>query len=242
MKKSHFTLPSLLAAALLAFVPGTSHADDNVILRDDFQSGKKQWDWHGDIEGGQLILTALADSQYAGSQTALKPEVQIGATNDQATHLHFVIDGISAGADGTAEARIFLVPLPLKNPTFADPSGGNALSLIITASKAKGTLSLALYNRTNTSEPGYGQKLYSATLPLESFPLTVDWYLSHQGYNLTLDKSAQTIDGSRRESWELGAPWDGQLRFAARIVNITAGEKSELRLSDFALSSGAMPE
>ena len=236
-------IPALLAAALLSLGTSPTHADETPIVSDDFQSGKKLWDWHGDVEGGQLVLTALADTQYAGSQIALKSEVRIGATNEDALHLHFVIDGITPGPDGTAEARLFLVPVPLKNPTFADPSSTpSALSLIVSANTAKGTLSISLFNRTNSTEPGYGTKLYSATLPADSFPLTVDWYLSQQAYQLTLGKPAQTIDGSRQESWELGEPWNGELRFVMRIVNITAGAKSELRLSDFSLSSGIMPE
>lgn len=233
----------LLVAALLSLGTSPSHADEIPIVSDDFQSGKKLWDWHGDVEGGQLILTALADTKYAGSQTVLKPEVRIGATNDDALHLHLVIDGITSGTDGTAEARLFLVPAPLKNPTFADPSSNpSALSLIVSANAAKGAISISLFNRTNSTEPGYGTKLYSATLPADSFPLTVDWYLSQRAYKLNLGKPAQTVDGSRQESWELGEPWNGELRFVMRIVNITAGAKSELRLSKFSLSTGAMPE
>lgn len=235
--------PALLAAALLSLGAAPSRADETPIVSDDFQAGKKLWDWHGDVEGGQLVLTALADTQYAGSQIALKPEVRIGATNEDALHLRLVIDGITAGPDGTAEARLFLVPAPLKNPTFADPSSTpNALSLIVSANTAKGSLSISLFNRTNSTEPGYGTKLYSASLPADSFPLSVDWYLSQKAYKLNLGKSAQTVDGSRQESWELGEPWNGELRFVMRIVNITAGAKSELRVSDFSLSSGPIPE
>lgn len=236
-------IPALLAAALFSLGAAPSPADEIPIVSDDFQSGKKLWDWHGDVEGGQLVLTSLADTQYAGSQILLKPEVRIGTTNEDALHLHVVIDGITAGADGTAEARLFLVPAPLSNPTFADPSGTpSALSLIVSANAAKGALSISLFKRTNSTEPGYGTKLYSATLPMDSFPLTVDWYLSQKAYKLNLGKPAQTIDGSRQESWELGEPWNGELRFVMRIVNITAGAKSELRLSEFSLSTGAMPE
>lgn len=236
-------IPALIAVALLSLGAPPSRAAETPIVSDDFQSGKKLWDWHGDVEGGQLILTSLADTQYAGSQIALKPEVRIGATNEDALHLHLVIDGITSGPDGTAEARLFLVPAPLKNPTFADPSSTpSALSVIVSANSAKGTLSVSLFNRTNSTEPGYGTKLYSATLPADSFPLAVDWYLSQKAYKLNLGKPAQTIDGSRQESWELGEPWNGELRFVMRIVNITAGAKSELRLSKFSLSTGAIPE
>jgi hypothetical protein len=243
MQSAFKKIPLLLAAALLLLATVPSRADDMPVVSDDFQSGKKLWDWHGDVEGGQLVLTALGDTQYAGSQILLKPEVRIGATNEDALHFHFVIDGITAGADGSAETRLFLVPAPLKNPTFADPSSTpSALSLILSANTAKGTLSISLFNRTNSSEPGYGTKLYAATLPADSFPLTVDWYLSQKAYKLNLGKPAQTVDGSRQESWELGEPWNGELRFVMRIVNITAGAKSELRLSKFSLSTGAMPE
>lgn len=237
------TFPALLATALLALGAAPSRADETPLVTDDFQSGKKLWDWHGDVEGGQLVLTSLGDTQYAGSQILLKPEVRIGATNEDALHIHLVIDGISTGPDGAAEARLFLVPTPLANPTFADPSSTpNALSLIVSANSAKGVVSISLFNRTNSSEPGYGAKIYSATLPMDSFPLSVDWYLSQKAYKLKLGKPAQTVDGSRQESWELGEPWNGELRFVMRIVNITAGAKSELRLSDFSLSTGAMPE
>ncbi len=234
---------SILATALLALGAVPARADDAPIARDDFQSDMKLWDWHGEIRSGHLVLTSLNDSQYGGSQVLLKPEVRIGAANEKALHIHLVIDGIQSGAEGTAEARLFLVPAPLQNPTFADPSATpSALSVIVSSNASKGSISVALYNRTNSTEPGYGTKLYSATLPKDSFPLTVDWYLSAKAYKLNLNKPAQTIDGSRQESWELGAPWDGPLRFVMRIVNITSGAHSELSLSDFSVTNGAIPE
>lgn len=233
---------SLLVAALFSLIP-VVQAEEMPVANDDFQSGKKIWDWHGDIEGGELTLTALADTQYGGSQILLKPELRIGSTNEDALHLHLVINGINAGVEGTAEARLFLVPAPLSNPTFADPSSNpSALSLIVTSNAAKSVISIALFNRTKSAEPGYGMRLYSATLPADSFPLTVDWYLSSKAYKLKLGKEAQTVDGSRQESWELGEAWSGALRFVMRIVNITAGEKSQLRVSDFAATNGPIPE
>jgi hypothetical protein len=241
MKMNFLKFP--LAAAVLFSLGSFVRADDAPLFKDDFQSGKKLWDWHGDVEGGKLVLTSLADTQYAGSQILLKPEVRIGATNEDALHLRFVIEGIHAGADGMAEARFFLVPAPLSNPTFADPSGApNALSLIVSANAAKGVVSISLFNRTNSTEPGYGAKLYSATLPADSFPLAVDWFLSQTAYKLSLSKPAQTVDGSRQENWTLGEPWNGELCFVMRIVNISAGVKSELRLSEFSASTGAIPE
>jgi len=243
MQTKTIKILGLLTAILCSLGTVLANAEEIPIVNDDFQSGKKLWDWHGDVEGGELILTSLAETQYAGSQILLKPEVQIGSTNENALKVHFVINSITAGADGTAEARLFLVPSPLSNPTFADPSASpSALSLFVSANAAKGVLAISLFKKTNSTEPGYGSKLYSATLPLDSFPLTVDWYLSQNAYKLNLGKPAQTIDGSRQEAWELGETWNGELRFVMRIVNITAGAKSELRLSDFALSSGAIPE
>jgi hypothetical protein len=242
MKTTRRKYASFIVAALFSLSPVT-HAGETLVVGDDFQSGKTQWDWHGDIADGKLVLTSLNDSQYGGSQILLKPEVQIGDSDKDALHIHLVIDGITSDNDGTAEARIFLVPAPLDNPTFADPSStSSALTLLIGSNATKGTISIALFNRTNSTEPGYGMKLYSATLPVESYPLTVDWYLSRKAYKLNLGKPAQTIDGSRQESWELSAPWNGSLRFVMRIVNITAGAKSALRVSDFSISTGAIPE
>lgn len=236
-------IPSLLVAALISVAAPLSQAEESLIIGDDFQSGKTLWDWHGDVEGGQLVLTSLSDSQYGGSQILLKPEIQIGASDEDSLHIHLVIDGITSGTDGTAEARLFLVPSPLNNPTFVDPSSTpSALTLIVSSSATKESISISLFNRTNSTEPGYGVRLYSATLPIDSFPLTVDWYLSQKAYKLNLGKAAQTVDGSRQESWELGEPWDGNLRFVMRIVNITDGAKSELRVSDFSLSSAPIPE
>lgn len=243
MKTTLKYISALFTSALLILGSTSSHAEEKLILKDDFQSGKEHWDWHGDIEGGKLVLTSLAESQYAGSQILLKPEVKIGASNENALHIRLVIDSITAGPDGTAEARLFLVPAPLSNPTFADPSSTpSALTLMVGYNKAKSNISISLFNRTNSTEPGYGIKLYSATLPADSFPLAVDWYLSQTAYKLNLGKPAQTVDGTRQDSWKLGAPWQGNLRWVMRIVNIAGDVKSELRVSDFSISSGPIPE
>lgn len=237
---SKFT--AILAAAL-AWLAIATRASEIPIVSDDFKSGKEQWDWHGEVGAGELALTSLTEAQYGGSQILLKPELQIGSATQDALHLRFVIAGINAGNDGIAEARMFLVPSPLENPTFADPSATpNALSLIIAANPGSEVVSVSLFKRSSSTDPGYGAKLYSATLPLDCFPLTVDWYLSQSAYKLSLDKPAQTVEGSKEESWTLEEPWKVELRYIMRIVNITGGAKSELRMSEFAASSGPIPE
>jgi hypothetical protein len=234
---------SILAAALFSLGAVSTHAEDSPIASDDFQSGKKLWDWYGDVEGGQLTLTALADTQWAGTQTLLKPVLQIGATNQDALHIHFVINGLTAGSAGVAEGRLFLVPSPLSNPTFADPTESNSLSIIVSANAANGTFVISLCQRVPDDEAGScGTRLFTTTLPADSFPLAVDWYLSQKGYKLSFGKAGGAVDGSGLKSWELGAPWNGELRFAMRVINASAGVKSQLRIGNFSAASGPIPQ
>lgn len=234
---------AIVAAALFSLGVVSTHAEDSPIASDDFQSGKKLWDWYGDVEGGQLTLTALADTQWAGAQTLLKPVLQIGATNQDALHIHFVINGLTAGGTGAAEGRLFLVPSPLSNPTFADPTQGNSLSIIVSANEASGTFAISLCHRAPDEEAGScGTRLFTTALPAGSFPLTVDWYLSQKGYKLSLGKAGETIDGSGLKSLDLGAPWNGELRFVMRVINASAGVKSQLRIGNFSVASGPIPQ
>ncbi|WP_043585781.1 hypothetical protein [Geminisphaera colitermitum] len=239
-------LLSLLTAAAVPAASAAEPVAEKIIVKDSFNAGRENWEWSGSINQGGLILTAPNAKQWAGAQTLLKTSPTLPASEAQALRLHLTIEQLDNAAEGktNAEARLFFLPAPLKNPSFADPFGEpDALTLLISANTDRGTLSLNLFRKTGQAKGGYGDKLYEATLPLGSFPLTLDWYLSLTGYKLNLTPKAQSVDGSREGAWTLaGTPLAGQLRYVMRAVNIADNVQSRLRLSDFSLTHTTIPE
>ena len=242
MKKPLQNLSAFLAIALALPAANRVCAGDTPIVSDDFQSGKQYWLWHGDVEGGEFRLTASDDKQYSGSQALLKQPLQLGTSDKEALHIHFKINALDA-AGGRAEARFFLVPEPLKSPTFADPSSErSALTVLVAADASKSTLSVTLFQKAESAEPGYGTALYKATLSADQLPVSMDWFLTAKEYALKFEPAAQTVDGSKIGSWDPGSVLGGDLRYVMRVVNVKEGSQSVLKISDFAVSTSPMPE
>lgn len=240
-----FRVASLLSMA--ACCAGQLSAESVPIIQDDFSVATNEWDWYGDVTEGNFVLTAVNAQQYSGAQALLKSTVTIGADNQDALHIHLVVAALQEAKGGlaSAEARLFLTPAPLSNPTFADPySAPNALTIILYASGEKSMVKVSLYQKSgDVSVPGYGTPVYVAELPLDSFPLTLDWYLTLKGYALLSEPKAQTVEGSRRGFWTLGAQWEGDLRYIMRVVNILPGTApSQLKLDEIEVGNSPLPE
>lgn len=218
----------------------------NVLAQDDFGATRKNWDWHGEISGGEFVLTALSAARYAGVQSLLKDPVLLPPTaGGEALRIRFKIAGMSDAAAGklASEARFFLVPAPLQNPTFADPySNPSALTLLVSANGVKETIQISLFLKTEQPKGGYGTPLYSVTLPLTGFPLTLDWWISRNAYKLDMEPKGMTVDGSRQGPLTLGSVWEGELRYIMRAVNVEEGVKTRLRIDDFSITTGTIPE
>lgn len=228
-----------------AFAQGASSA--NVLVQDDFSATKKNWTWHGEIAGGEFVLTAPSPARYAGAQALLREPILLPpAAGGEALRIRFKITGIAdGGASGklASEARLFLVPAPLKNPTFADPyADPSALTLLVSAYGERETLHLQLFQKTDQPKGGYGNLLYSVKLPLNSFPLTLDWWISPSAYKLDTEPSGMTVDGSRQGGLALGSVWGGELHYIMRAVNVQDGVKTQLRIDDFSITTGIIPE
>ncbi len=238
------------ALALLSCLAGNAYAQGapaaNVIVQDDFSATKKNWSWHGEIAAGEFILNSLNAARYGGAQTLLKEPVLLPpAAGGEALRIRFKIAGITNTAAGNlaSEARFFLVPAPLQNPTFADPfANPSALTLLVSANGVKETIQISLFQKTEQPKGGYGTPLYSATLPLTSFPLTLDWWLSSGAYKLDMEPKGMTVDGSRQGTLTLGATWQGDLHYVMRAVNVEDGVKTQLRIDDFSITTGRIPE
>ncbi len=243
-KKLSCLLALISCLAGTAFVQGAPAA--GVLAQDDFGATRKNWEWHGEISDGEFVLTALSAARYAGAQTLLREPVLLPPpTSAEAIRVRFKITGIADAASGklASEARFFLVPEPLKNPTFADPfSNPSALTLLVSANAEKETLQLHLFQKTEQSKGGYGTPLYSASLPLTSFPLTLDWWISRNAYKLDMEPKGMTVDGSRHGTLNLDAVWEGELRYIMRAVNVEEGVKTQLRIDDFSITTGTIPE
>lgn len=238
------------AIVLLSCLAGTAFAQNapaaNVLVQDDFGATRKNWDWHGEIAGGEFVLTALNAARYGGSQALLKEPVLLPPpAGGEALRIRFKIAGLADAAAGkvASEARFFLVPAPLSNPTFADPfANPSALTLLVSANSDKETVQISLFQKTEQPKGGYGTPLYSATLPLTGFPLTLDWWISRNAYKLDMEPKAMTVDGSRQGALALGAVWEGELRYIMRAVNVDEGVKTRLRIDDFSITTGILPE
>ncbi|MDF3056373.1 MAG: hypothetical protein K0R17_588 [Rariglobus sp.] len=238
------------ALALISCLSGAAFAQGapaaSVLVLDDFSATRKNWDWHGEIAGGEFILTALTAARYGGSQALLKEPVLLPPpAGGEAIRVRFKITGMTDVASGkvASEARFFLVPEPLSNPTFADPySNPSALTLLVSANNEKETIQISLFQKTEQPKGGYGTPLYSATLPLTGFPLTLDWWISRSAYKLDMEPKGMTVDGSRQGSLALGAVWEGDLRYVMRAVNAEEGVKTRLRIDDFSITTGTLPE
>ena len=237
--------------ALMSCLVGTAFAQNappaNVLVQDDFSATKKNWAWHGEIAGGEFVLTTASPARYAGAQALLREPVLLPlAAGGEAIRIRFKITGLAdGGASGklASEARFFLVPAPLKNPTFADPyADPSALTLLLSASGEKETLHLQLFQKTEQPKGGYGTLLYSVKLPLTSFPLALDWWLSPSDYKLDMEPKGMTVDGSRQGALNLGGAWQGELHYVMRAVNVEDGVKTQLRIDDFSISTGKIPE
>ena len=243
-KKISWALALMSCLAGTAFTQGAPAA--NVLVQDDFSATKKNWEWHGEIAGGEFVLTALNAARYGGTQAMLREPVLLpSSAGGEAIRIRFKIAGMADAASGklASEARFFLVPEPLKNPTFADPySDPSALTLLVFASGESESLQLHLFQKTEHPKGGYGTLLYSVRLPLNSFPLTVDWWLSPSAYKLDMEPKGMTVDGSRQGTLALGPVWGGELRYIMRAVNVQDGVKTQLRIDDFSISTGKIPE
>lgn len=218
----------------------------NVIAQDDFGGTKANWAWHGEIDAGEFALTALNAARYGGAQALLKEPVLLPpAASGDAINIRFTITGMADVAGGrlASEARLFLVPAPLPNPTFSDPyAAPSALTLLVSASGDSDSLRLQLFQKTEQPKGGYGTLLYSAQLPLNSFPLTLDWWLSPRAYKLDMEPRGMSVDGSRQGALDLGAVWQGELHYVMRAVNVEDGVKTRLRIDDFSIRTGKIPE
>ncbi|HEY9249391.1 MAG TPA: hypothetical protein VIO38_09680 [Rariglobus sp.] len=233
----------------MSCLAGTAFAQSapaaNVLVQDDFGATKENWDWHGEIAAGEFVLTALNTARYGGAQALLKEPVLLPApAGGQALRIRFKIAGLADAAGKLAsEARFFLVPAPLKNPTFADPySNPSALTLLVSANGEKETMQISLFQKTEQPEGGYGALLYAVKMPLTGFPLTLDWWISRKAYKLDMEPKGMTVDGSRQGTVTLGAVWEGELRYIMRAVNVEEGVKTRLRIDDFSITSGTLPE
>lgn len=241
-------LPRVLA--LLSCLAGNAFAQSapaaNVLVQDDFSATKKNWSWHGEISGGEFVLNALNAARYGGAQSLLKEPVLLPpAAGGEALRIRFKIAGITDAASGklASEARFFLVPAPLQNPTFADPySNPSALTLLVSANSEKETIQISLFYKTEQPKGAYGTPLYSATLPLTGFPLTLDWWISRSAYKLDMEPKGMTVDGSRQGTLNLGPVWQGELHYVMRAVNVEDGVKTQLRIDDFSITTGTIPE
>jgi len=237
-----FALMSCLAG--VAFSQSAPAA--NVLVQDDFSATKKNWAWHGEIAAGEFVLTALSAARYGGSQALLKEPVLLPpAAGGEALRIRFKIAGMADVAAGklASEARFFLVPAPLNNPTFADPySNRSALTLLVSAYGENETVQVSLFQKTEQPKGGYGTPLYSATLPLTAFPLTLDWWISRKAYKLDMEPKGMTVDGARQGTVALGAVWEGELNYVMRTVNVADGVKTQLRIDDFSITTGKIPE
>lgn len=218
----------------------------NALVQDDFSGTKANWAWHGEIDAGEFALTALNAARYGGAQALLKEPVLMPlAASGDALRIRFTITGMADVAAGklASEARLFLVPAPLPNPTFSDPyAAASALTLLLSASGENDSLRVQLFQKTEQPKGGYGTLLYSAQLPLNSFPLTLDWWLSPSAYKLDMDPRGMSVDGSRQGALNLGAAWQGELHYVMRAVNVEDGVKTQLRIDDFSISTGKIPE
>ncbi|GEM_PF-2707483 len=243
-KKLSFAVALMSCFSASAFAQGTPAA--NVLVKDDFSATRKNWDWHGEIANGELVMTALNASRYGGTQTLLKePVVLPPPTGGQAIRIRLKIVDLADAASGkvASEARFFLVPDPLSNPTFADPhSNPSALTLLVSANSERETVQVSLFHKTEQPKGGYGMPLYSATLPLTAFPLTLDWWISPRAYKLDLEPKGMTVDGVRQGTLALGAVWEGELRYIMRAVNVNEGVKTRLRIDDFSITTGTISE
>lgn len=237
--------------ALVSFSAGGAFAQRapsaNVIVQDDFGATKKNWAWHGEIASGQFVLTALNAARYGGAQALLKePFLLPPSASGEAIRIRFKIAGMANATESgkvASEARFFLVPAPLPNPTFADPyASPSALTLLLSASGENDSLRLQLFQKNEQPKGGFGTLLYSAQLPLNSFPLTLDWWLSPSAYKLDMEPKGMSIDGSRQGTMNLGAAWQSELHYVMRAVNVEEGVKTQLRIDDFSISTGKIPE
>lgn len=237
--------------ALISFSAGGVFAQGkpvtNVLVQDDFSASRMNWAWHGEIVNGEFILTALNAARYGGAQALLKAPVLMPlAASGEAIRIRFTIAGLADAVSGkvvSEEARFFLVPAPLTNPTFADPyADPSSLTLLVSTSAEKGVIKISLFHKTEQPKGGFGTPLYSVELPLTGFPLTLDWWLSPGAYKLDMEPKGMTVDGSRRGALNLGAAWQGELHYVMRVVNVENGVKSQLRIDDFSISTGKIPE
>lgn len=237
--------------ALLSFSAGGAFAQGkpvaNVLVQDNFSASRTNWAWHGEIVNGEFILTAPNAARYGGAQALLKAPVLLPlAASGEATRIRFTITGLADAVSGkvvSEEARFFLVPAPLKNPTFADPySDPSSLTLLVSTSGEKGTVKISLFHKTEQPKGGFGTPLYSVELPLTAFPVTLDWWLSPGAYKLDTEPKGMTVDGSRQGALNLGAVWQGELHYVMRVINVEEGVKSQLRIDDFSISTGRIPK
>lgn len=214
-----------------------------VVVRDNFDSYDSQanWTWHGDISDGQFVLTAPNQSRYAGSQALLRQVLRLPGPGARETlRIKFKVAKIAdlAGGDTAAEARLFLVPAPLANPTFADPfAEPTALTILVSANGESDVVRVRLFRKTAQTGGGFGIPLYAAALPLSELPIALDWRLSRGAYKLDLEPKGQTIEGARENPDDLGDEWAGDLRFVMRVVNVGEGVRSQLRISDFSITT-----
>ncbi len=216
-----------------------------VVVQDNFDS-KANWDWHGDVVNGEFILTAPNQNRYAGTQALLRPPVRLPAPGGQeALRIRFKVTKLTdaAGGNAAAEARLFLVPVPLVNDTFADPySDPSALTILISANGETDVARIRLFRKTAQPGGGFGIPLYTASMPLSELPLTIDWRLSRESYKLHIEPKGQTVEGARENPDDLGSEWAGDLRFAMRVINVGAGVRSQLRISDFSITTDSFTD
>lgn len=213
---------------------------DEIVVEDNFVS-KANWDWHGDVSNGEFVLTAPNQTRYAGTQALLRQPLWLPPAGGRGTlRIRFKVTRLSdmAGGKTAAEARLFLVPAPLVNETFADPfSNPSALTILISANGENDVVRVRLFRKTAQPGGGFGIPLYTASMPLSALPLALDWRLSRESYKLDLEPGGQTVEGARENPDDLGGEWAGDLRFAMRVVNVGEGVRSQLRISDFSVTT-----
>jgi hypothetical protein len=182
------------------------------------------------VTGSQAKLSVGAKGKYSGQLLLLDAPLRIPATDT--LHIRLKLDGFSDASGGTetgCSGRFFLAPEPL--PKFVEAySLPNALVLYFDYN-GKDAGGVRLCSKVDGKD-GYGDGLYEGSVPISSFPLTVDLFVTKDTYRIRFDKDVTSSSGAKSGYHKLpAATWSGDLRFGGRIVN-----HEELHDSAFTIS------
>ncbi|MFZ2657525.1 MAG: sugar-binding protein [Victivallales bacterium] len=192
---------------------------ETMLLKEDFDKPSDRWSAsNGKIEDGKLVLRAGGPGRHNGSQFILNGSFQIPDSGNLKFSWKIGSIGTVEGKAVDAMLRIFIAPEPLAG--FTEPYGMPDAIVLLLERRGDDKLDIYLSEKIKSGN-GFGKQLYSASMPVNSFPFTISLTIGKDSYEVNVDKPSDRGTGLRAGSYAAGKSpsFAKGLKSGMRIVN-----------------------